>query len=205
MWQSCGVKRVFIALLLILLTGCSRKPDPALKSREFTALSSDAQMQEAGDEFLKAQDLQLYKRVRDIPESCRYAFAGHDTDNRFYMSDPELKYQGSEEEPDPKYPRQRLIYAGSNARVCYVYYEQLGVDGVKYHLTIFHMDQPATLTYHGVDSKGIYPELERLRVALNHHEFMRMTGAERFDRERPKPRTRPVKTSSRGNHDPFRR
>jgi hypothetical protein len=199
--------RLLIALALTAaLLGCARKPDPPLKSREFTALSTDEQMKVAGDAFLSAQDLQLYKRVRDIPESCRDAFAGHDTDNQLYMSDPDQEYQGSQEEPDPKYPRQRLIYAGSDSTVCYIYYEQLGTDGVKYHLTLFHMGPPVTITYHGIDSKGIYPELERLRVALNYRQFMRMTGYERFDSERPRPK--PRSTYSRranGSHDPFKR
>ena len=200
------VTRLLPALaLLALLTGCARKADPPLKSREFTALSSDDQMKTAGNAFLSAQDMQHYERVRDIPESCRYAFAGHDTDNQLFMSDPDIQYQGSQDEPDPKYPRQRLIYAGSDPAVCYIYYEQLGTDGVKYHLTLFHMGPPVTLTYHGIDSKGIYPDLERLRVALNHDQFMRMTGDTRFDAERPrsKPKAK-VKPASR-HHDPFRR
>jgi hypothetical protein len=200
------VNRFLLALAFVsLLAGCARKADPPLKSREFTALSNDEQMKTAGDAFLSAQDLQRYERVRDIPESCRFAFAGHDTDNQLFMSDPDMQYQGSQEEPNPKYPRQRLIYAGSDPTVCYVYYEQLGTDGVKYHLTLFHMGPPVTLTYHGIDSKGIYPDLERLRVALNHYQFMRMTGDTRFDlaRPRPKPKAR-VKPASR-QHDPFRR
>jgi len=196
-------------LLLIALattTGCGPKADPPLKSREFTALSSDDQMKAAGDAFLSAQDLQLHKRVRDIPESCRLAFAGHDTENQLFMSDPDQEYQGSQEEPKPKYPRQRLIYAGSDSTVCYIYYEQLGTDGVKYHLTLFHMGPPVTLTYHGIDTKGIYPELERLRVALNHYQFMRMTGDTRFDLARPRPKARSTYSrGATGSRDPFRR
>jgi hypothetical protein len=163
-------------------------------------------MKVAGNAFLSAQDLQMYERIRDIPESCRLAFAGHDTDNQLFMSDPDQHYQGTQEKPDPKYPRQRLIYAGSDSTVCYIYYEQLGTDGVKYHLTLFHMGPPVTLTYHGIDSKGVYPELERLRVALNHDQFMRMTGYERFDPKRPLPKVR--STYSRratGSRDPYRR
>jgi hypothetical protein len=201
------VNRFLLALAFVsLLAGCARKPDPPLKSREFTALSNDDQMKVAGDAFLSAQDLQKYERVRDIPESCRLGFAGHDTDNQLYMSDPDQHYQGTQEEPDPKYPRQRLIYAGSDSTVCYIYYEQVGSDGVKYHLTLFHMGPPVTLTYHGIDSKGVYPELERLRVALNHEQFMRMTGYERFDNPRPRPK--PRSTYSRrvtGSRDPYRR
>lgn len=195
-----------LTFALAMTAGCARRPDPPLKSREFTGLSSDEQMTQAGDTFLSAQDMQLYKRVREIPESCRYAFAGHDTDNQLYMSDPDQHYQGSQEEPDPKYPRQRLIYAGSDPTLCYIYYEQLGTDGVKYHLTLFHMGPPVTLTYHGIDSKAIYPDLERLRVALNHEQFMRMTGYERFDSERPrtKPKTRASSRRTTGAHDPFK-
>jgi hypothetical protein len=197
---------LFLLLALAITAGCGPKADPPLKSREFTALSSDDQMKVSGDAFLSAQDLQLYKRVREIPESCRLAFAGHDTDSQLYMADADQEYQGSQEEPDPKYPRQRLIYAGSDSTVCYIYYEQLGSDGVKYHLTIFHMGPPVTLTYHGIDSKGVYPELERLRVALNHEQFMRMTGYARFDSDRPRPK--PRSTYSRratGSRDPYRR
>jgi hypothetical protein len=67
------------------------------------------------------------------------------------------------------------------------------------------MGPPVTLTYHGIDSKGIYPDLERLRVALNHDQFMRMTGDTRFDAERLRPKAKAkVKPASR-RHDPFRR
>jgi hypothetical protein len=71
------------------------------------------------------------------------------------------------------------------------------------------MGPPVTITYHGIDSKGIYPELERLRVALNYRQFMRMTGYERFDSERPRSRPKSKSTTSLRrplrSHDPFRR
>jgi hypothetical protein len=172
---------IALAFWTLLLIGCSERPDPPLKSREVTGLSNDQQMKEAGDEFLDG-NLTIYKRVREIPEVCRFAYAGADVDNVLFMADPGQKYQGVEEKPDSKDPRQRLIFAGSNPRTCFVYYEQEGSAGVKYHLEIFHLGPPATLMYHGIDSKGIYKDLAALRMAARGGAFMRMTGSERFDR-----------------------
>lgn len=172
---------VALACWILLLLGCSEKPNPPLKSREFTGLANDQQMKEAGDDFLDG-DLKVNKRVRDIPEDCRYAYAGADVDNILFMADPAQKYQGSEKKPDARDPRQRLIFAGSNQRTCFVYYEQEGSAGVKYHIEIFHLSPPATLMYHGIDSKGIYKDLAALRMAIRGGTFMRMTGSDRFNR-----------------------
>lgn len=172
---------VALTCWILLLTGCTEKPDPPLKSREVTGLSTEQQIKEAADDFLDG-DLKIQKRVREVPENCRYAYAGADVDNVLFMADPGQKYQGSEEKPDAKDPRQRLIFAGSNQRTCFVYYEQEGSAGVKYHVEIFHLGPPATLMYHGIDSKGIYKDLAALRMAVRGSAFMRMTGSERFDR-----------------------
>ena len=178
------MKSVSIALLLVLLSGCSKKPDPPLKSKEFTTLSDDQQMKDAGDDFLDG-NMQIVKLVRDIPENCRYGFAGADVDNQLYMADPGMEYQGTQEKDkkDLKLPRQRLIFAGSNPRACFVYFEQEGSAGLKYHLEIFHLGPPVTLTYHGIDSKGIYKDFGALRMAVRGGAFMRMTGSERFERK----------------------
>jgi hypothetical protein len=174
--------RLVIALALVtFVIGCSEKPDPPLKSREVTGLSNDQQTKETGDDFLDG-DLKVYKQVRAIPEDCRYAYAGADVDNVLFMADPGRKYQGSEKKPDAKDPRQRLIFAGSNPHTCFVYYEQEGSAGVKYHLEIFYLGPPATLMYHGIDSKDIYKDLAALRMAVRGRAFMRMAGSERFDR-----------------------
>lgn len=173
--------RLTVALLLVSLAGCSKKPDPPLKSQFFTGSSSEQQMKEAGDDFLSG-DLIVVKTVAAIPEPCKLGFAGADVDNQLYMSNPGEEYQGTQEKKDLQLPRQRLIFAGANARTCFVYFEQEGSAGVKYHLEIFHLGPPVTLTYHGVDSKGIYKDLAALRMAVNGRAFMRMTGSERFDR-----------------------
>lgn len=170
-----------LLLALALLAGCSRKPDPPLKSRFFTGLSNQEQMKEAGDDFLSG-DLTIVKRVAAIPESCKLGFAGADLDNQLFMSDPDQEYQGVQEKKDPKTPRQRLIFAGSSPRVCFVYFEQEGSAGIKYHVEIFHLGPPVTLTYHGIDSKSVYKDIAALRMAVNGHAFMRMTGSERFDK-----------------------
>jgi hypothetical protein len=168
---------------LAFLNGCGERPEAPLKSKEFTTLSNDQQMKEAGDDFLDG-DLHIFKRVAEIPEDCRYGFAGADVDNRLFMAEPGMKYQGLQEndKKDIDLPRQRLIFAGANPRACFVYYEQEGSAGLKYHLEIFHLGPPATLTYHGIDSKSIYRDLAALRMAVRGYAFMRMTGSERFER-----------------------
>jgi hypothetical protein len=165
----------------MIVAGCTKRADPPLKSKEFTTLSDDPQMKEAGDDFLDGE-LRIMKRVSEIPENCRYGFAGADVDNQLYMADPGQKFESTDVVKDPKAPRARLLFAGTGKESCFVYYEK-GGRSLNYHLEIFHLGPPVTLTYHGVDSTGPYRDLAALRMAVRGYAFMRMTGSERFEKK----------------------
>jgi hypothetical protein len=164
----------------VLVLGCADKQTPPLKSKEVTALSDDQQMKEGGNDFLDGE-LTIVKRVSDIPENCRYGFAGADVNNQLYMADPGTKFEATDVIEDPKAPRTRLLFAGSSSKSCFIYFEKGGRD-LNQHLEIFSLGPPVTLTYHGVDSKGPYRDVAALRMAVRGFAFMRMTGSERFER-----------------------
>jgi len=170
---------VCCVLVFALLAGCGKKAEP-MKSKEFTVLSDDAAMKEAGNEFLVG-DLHTIKQISDIPENCRLAYAGADLNNQLFMADPGEKFEPSDVITDSRLPNTRLLFAGTGQKSCFFYYEK-GGRTLNYHLEIFHLGSPATLTYHGVDSKGPYRDLAALRMAVRGFAFMRMTGSERFER-----------------------
>jgi hypothetical protein len=97
------------------------------------------------------------------------------------MANPGQKFEAGDVITDPRLPNTRLLFAGIGEKDCFVYYEK-GGRALNYHLEIFHLGTPVTLTYHGVDSKGPYRDLAALRMALRGFAFMRMTGSERFER-----------------------
>ena len=73
----------------------------------------------------------------------------------------------------------RLIFAGGNQRTCFIYFRK-GSSTPTYQLQIFHLGPPATISYHGIDSEHIYPDLAALRKAVVKNAFMRMSGPDKL-------------------------
>jgi hypothetical protein len=168
-------------LLLTLAAGCSKKeplPEP-MKVNEVTQPSSVAEAKEAGDDFLKGSDLSLYKHVSEIPQSCMHAFAAADFDANAELIEPPEDGNHAKWDKSLTPNSKRLIFAGANARTCFVYFRK-GSSVPTYQLQLFHLGPPATISYHGVDSDHIYTDLPSLRKGVMKNAFMRMTGPEKL-------------------------
>lgn len=176
--------RVFPAIAIVCLAfvaGCSKKeplPEP-MKVNEVTQPSNVEQAKEAGDDFLKGTDLALYKHVSEIPQPCMHAFAAADFDANGELLEPPDDGNHAKFDKSLTPNSKRLIFAGGNARMCYVYFRK-GSSVPTYQLQIFHLGPPATISYHGIDSDHIYSDLPSLRKGVLKNAFMRMTGPDKL-------------------------
>lgn len=166
--------RLLAASLLIAfaLAGCSKKdpgPEPQ-QVRAITQPASDEQRKESTDDFLKAKDLQLIKTVAAIPQPCMHAFAHNDLDRDAELDEPPASGDHSQWDGKATPSTRRLIFAGANARTCFVYFRK-GSSVATYHLQIFHLGPPATIGYDGMDAEHIYPDLPFLRRAFQKKAF----------------------------------
>jgi hypothetical protein len=171
-----------LTLALFAAIGCS-KNEPAAQPQKFRAITQPAaaeQMNESGEDFMKANDMQIFKQVADIPPACRKAFDGNELDeNAPELTDPpadgdHAKWDGKS---GPK--NKRLIFAGSNPRTCFVYFRKGGSVGI-YELQIFHLTPTAAVAYDGSDTQKVYNDLASLRHAVRSKTFERTSGIESF-------------------------
>lgn len=170
-----------VLLAATLAVGCSKKeplPEP-MKVNEVTQPSSVEQAKEAGDDFLKGTDLALYKHVTEIPAECMHAFTAADFDANSELLEPPEDGNHAKFDKSLKPTSKRMIFAGGNARMCYVYFRK-GSSVPTYQLQIFHLGPPATISYHGIDSDHIYTDLASLRKGVLKNVFMRMTGPDKL-------------------------
>lgn len=175
------MRALFAFGVLLAVLGCSKKePDPEPpKLKEVTQPSNGTQAKEAIDDFLNAKDLTIHKTVTAIPASCRKAFAEADLDNDPELAEPPADGDHAKWDHKAKATSKRLIFAGSNAHTCFVYFRK-GSSVPTYQLQIFHGGPPATLAYHGMDTESIYPDLAALRKALHKNIFLRISGPEKI-------------------------
>src|SRR4051812_12571170 len=113
--------------LLGALAGCAKKQPgetTPLKAKEVTGMSDDAQMNDSAEDFLHGEQ-KIYKHVREIPEACKQAFSGADLNTQMFIADPGKEFNETDVIDESK-PRQRLVFAGSGVKSCFVYYEQGG-------------------------------------------------------------------------------
>src|SRR3954468_15717727 len=174
--------RSLLALVgIVAFVGCSKKePEPELpKLKEITQPSNQAQAKEAGDDFLQAKYLATYKTVAEIPALCLTAFTQADFDNDPALAEPPADGDHAKWDGKAKPTSKRLIFAGANARTCFIYFRK-GSSVPTYQLQIFHLGPPPTISYHGLASEHIYPDLAALRKAVMKNAFMRMTGPEKL-------------------------
>jgi hypothetical protein len=170
-----------VTVCWISLAGCSKKeslPEPQ-QVKVVTQPSSQREAKESGDDFLRGTDLQVFKQVSEIPTACSDAFAGADFDTDSKLIDPPDDGNRAKWDKSLTPEIKRLIFAGANARTCFIYFRK-GSSVATYQLQIFHLGPQQTITYHGVDSDRIYPDLASLRHAVMKNTFMRMTGPEKF-------------------------
>jgi len=172
--------KILLSVLIVLstfLSGCSKKeplPEPQTV-KVVTQPGSQEEAKESGDDFLKGTDLRLFKNVSEIPLVCLEAFAGADFDSDSKLIDPPPDGNHANTDKSLNATSKRLIFAGANARTCFIYFRK-GSSVPTYQLQIFHLGPPTTITYHGVDSDDVYPNLPSLRHAVVKNTFMLMTG-----------------------------
>jgi hypothetical protein len=176
--------KILLSVLIVLSTllcGCSTTqplPEPQ-KVKVVTQPGSKEEAKQSGDDFLKGTDFRLFKNVSEIPVACLEAFAGADFDSDSNLIDPPADGNHASTDKSLNARSKRLIFAGANSCTCFIYFRK-GSSVPTYQLQIFHLGPPTTITYHGVDSDDVYPDLASLRHAVMKNTFMRMTGPEKL-------------------------